>query len=42
MYLVSLYFDEKTNRRLKNYIEQVADKTGNTFMVDRNVPPILQ
>lgn len=39
MYLVSLYFDEKTNRRLKNYIEQVADKTGNTFMVDRNVPP---
>lgn len=39
MYLVSLYFDEKTNQRLKQYIEQVAKKTGNTFMIDGNVPP---
>ena len=39
MYLVSIYFDEKTNHRLKQYIEQVAEKTGNTFMIDRNVPP---
>lgn len=39
MYLVSLYFDEKTNQRLKQYIEQVAEKTGNTFMIDGNVPP---
>lgn len=39
MYLVSIYFDEKTNQRLKKYIELVAEKTGNTFMIDRNVPP---
>lgn len=39
MYLVSIYFDEKTNHRLKQYIEQVAEKTGNTFMIDGNVPP---
>lgn len=39
MYLVSIYFDEKTNQRLKEYIEQVAKKTGNTFMIDGNVPP---
>ena len=39
MYLVSIYFDEKTNQRLKQHIEQVAAKTGNTFMIDGNVPP---
>lgn len=39
MYLVSIYFDEKTNQRLNQYIEQVAEKTGNTFMIDGNVPP---
>lgn len=39
MYLVSIYFDEKTNQRLKKYIELVAEKTGNTFMIDGNVPP---
>ena len=39
MYLISIYFDEKTNQRLKQYIEQVARKTGNTFMIDGNVPP---
>ncbi len=39
MYLVSIYFDEKTEERLKKYIEQVAEKTGNTFMIDGKVPP---
>ena len=39
MYLVSIYFDEKTNQRLQQYIEQVAEKTGNTFMTDGKVPP---
>ena len=39
MYLVSLYFDEKTNQRLKQYIKQVAERTGNTFMIEGNVPP---
>ena len=39
MYLVSIYFDEKTNRRVQHYIDKVAEKTGNTFMLDGKVPP---
>lgn len=39
MYLVSIYFDEKTNKILQNYIEQTAMKTGNKFMVEGKVPP---
>ena len=39
MYLVSLYFDEKTEERIQVLIDQVAEKTGNTFMVDGKVPP---
>ena len=37
MYLVSIYFDEKTNQRIKEYMKQVAAKTGNSFMLDGNV-----
>ena len=39
MYLVSIYFDEKTSRRIQQYIDKVAEKTGNTFMLDGKVPP---
>ena len=39
MYLISVYFDEKTNRILQRYINQIAEKTGNTFMTDNHVPP---
>lgn len=39
MYLVSIYFDEKANQRIQGMIKQVAEKTGNTFMIDGNVPP---
>ena len=39
MYLVSIYFDDKTNKVIQNYINKVADKTGNTFMTDGKVPP---
>ncbi len=39
MYLVSIYFDDKTNKIIQNYINHVAEKTGNTFMIDGNVPP---
>lgn len=39
MYLISLYFDEKTNRRIQQYIDQIARKTGNTFMHDGDIPP---
>jgi len=41
MYLISAYFDEKTNRRVNRYIEQIAEKTGNAFMTDNKVPAHL-
>lgn len=39
MYLISAYFDEKTNRILQGYMDQIASKTGNTFMTENHVPP---
>ena len=39
MYLISAYFDEDTNNRIQQYINQVAKKTGNTYMLDGEVPP---
>ena len=39
MYLVSIYFDEETNKILNRYIDKLAEKTGNTFMTEHNVPP---
>lgn len=39
MYLISVYFDERTNQTLQRYINQIAVKTGNTFMTDNKVPP---
>lgn len=41
MYLVSIYFDEKTNKTIQRYINQVAEKTGNYFMIEGKVPPHL-
>ena len=39
MYLISIYFDEKTDKQIRKLIAQVAENTGNTFMQDNNVPP---
>lgn len=39
MYLISIYFDEQTNHKIQEYINQIAKKTGNTCMLDGNVPP---
>ena len=39
MYLISVYFDEKTNRRIQRYIDLVAEKTGNLFMTEGKIPP---
>ncbi len=39
MYLISIYFDENTNKILQNLINRVAQTSGNTFMTDNNVPP---
>ncbi len=39
MYLISIYFDEKTNDKIERLIRKTAEKSGNRFMLDRNVPP---
>lgn len=39
MYLVSVYFDKKTEHRIQSYINDVAKESGNAFMIDNNVPP---
>jgi phosphoribulokinase len=39
MYLLSVYFDESTNRRLQRYIDLISEKTGNRFMTEHSVPP---
>ena len=39
MYLISAYFDEKTNHILQSYMDHIAAKTGNTFMTANRVPP---
>ena len=39
MYLVSIYFDEKTNKTIQTLIDKVAGKTGNDFMIAGKVPP---
>ena len=39
MYLVSLYFDDNTMKKIQGYINKVAKNSGNNFMVDNKVPP---
>lgn len=39
MYLISIYFDEKTDRQIRKLMTQIAEKTGNTFMQDNHVLP---
>lgn len=39
MYLISLYFDERADARIRQYIKAVAKKTNNTYMLDGDVPP---
>lgn len=39
MYTISIYFDEKTNQVIQQYINLIAKKTGNRYMVDNQVPP---
>lgn len=41
MYLISIYFDDVTNKKIQGYMEQVAKHTGNFFMLDEKVPPHL-
>lgn len=39
MYLISIYFDEACDKKIRNLMKQVAKNTGNTSMLDDNVPP---
>lgn len=39
MYLISLYFDEKTDLRMRSLMEQIAKRTGNDAMIRGKVPP---
>ena len=39
MYLVSVYFDSKTDRILQKHIDRVSAVSGNHFMTDNRVPP---
>lgn len=39
MYLISIYFDESTEKILNSHIQHVAKANGNTYMLDNNVPP---
>lgn len=39
MYLISAYFDNNTNKRIQSFINRIAEKTGNSFMTENNVPP---
>ena len=39
MYLISIYFDKQTNKILQWYIDKIAEKTGNRFMIENRVPP---
>ena len=39
MYLVSVYFDKQTDKRMQSLIQEIAEKTGNSYMTDNRVPP---
>ena len=38
MYLISVYFDKKTENRIQSYINDVASESGNLFMIENQVP----
>lgn len=39
MYLISIYFDDKTNKIIKGLIDRVSKVSGNKYMVEAKVPP---
>ena len=39
MYLISIYFDDVTNKCISGYMKQIGKATGNKLMLDGNVPP---
>lgn len=41
MYLISVYFDNTTTKRMQTLIDQIAAASGNHYMTDKQVPPHL-
>lgn len=39
MYLISVYFEQAAEKHITSYMKQTAKATGNTAMLDGNVPP---
>jgi hypothetical protein len=39
MYIISIYFDEKTESKIRSYMKQIARHTENAHMLDGDVPP---
>ena len=39
MYLISVYFDETTEKRINGYMKQIEKATGNVLMTQGNIPP---
>ncbi len=39
MYLISAYFDNKSNEIMQKLINDIAATTGNLFMIENHVPP---
>ena len=39
MYLVSVYFDKITTKRIQTLIDQIALTSGNHYMIEKQVPP---
>lgn len=41
MYLISVYFDNTSTKRIQTLIDQVAAASGNHYMTEKQVPPHL-
>lgn len=41
MYLISVYFDESSDKRICSFMKQIARSTAQTAMIDENIPPHL-
>ena len=39
MYLISVYFDNASTRRMQTFINQIAAASGNYYMIEKQVPP---
>jgi hypothetical protein len=39
MYLISIYFDGPTEKKIRDLIKLTAEYTGNSYMLDGDVPP---